>query len=77
MISTHTDNPPALAVRGVRQADISCGAADGVDQTYPIVEALLNDDLRRDIVLDRLAGVRPECLGDLLELADRVIEVVA
>lgn len=35
------------------------------------------DDLRRDVILDRLASIEPECVGDLLELVDRVIEVAA
>lgn len=33
------------------------------------------DDLRRDVLLDRLASVQPECVGDLLDYAQRVIEV--
>ncbi|WP_156045601.1 MULTISPECIES: hypothetical protein [Actinomycetes] len=33
------------------------------------------DDLRRDVLLDRLASIQPECIGDLLEYADQLIEV--
>lgn len=33
------------------------------------------DDLRRDVILDRLVSIEPECIGDLLEIAGRVIEV--
>lgn len=31
------------------------------------------DDLHRDVLLDELAGLQPECLGDLLDIA-RTIE---
>lgn len=35
------------------------------------------DDLALDAMIDRLAGIQPECIGDLLELADRVADVAA
>lgn len=30
------------------------------------------DDLHRDVLLDELAGLQPECLGDLLDIASTI-----